>query len=184
MTNPVALLVIDVQIGMFDGVNMPPVYNGPTLLTNIQCLLAQARRTVTPIVFVQHMGHPGHPLEPGTPGWPLHPSLTPQTDEPIIQKTTPDSFYKTNLRSILEQRGIQRLVVTGIQTDLCIDTTCRRAASFDYDVWLVADAHSTWDNSVLKAAQIIAHHNAVLKGWFVSPILTDEVDFTTIGQRT
>ncbi|MEJ2711483.1 MAG: isochorismatase family protein, partial [Anaerolineales bacterium] len=87
MTNPVALLVIDVQIGMFDGEQIPPVYNGPTLLTNTQRLLAQARHTATPIVFVQHMGHPGHPLEPGTPGWPLHPSLTPQTDEPIIQKT-------------------------------------------------------------------------------------------------
>lgn len=85
MSNPVALLVIDVQIGMFDGAHIPPVYNGPTLLANIQRLLAQAHRMATPIVFVQHMGHPGHPLEPGTPGWSLHPNLTSQTDEPIIQ---------------------------------------------------------------------------------------------------
>ncbi len=183
MATTVALLVIDVQIGMFDGVHMPPVYNGTTLLDNIRRLLTRARETATPIVFVQHMGHTGHPLEVGTPSGYLHPSLQPQADDVIIEKTMPDAFYKTTLHDHLVERGIQQLVVTGIQTDLCIDTTCRRAVSFDYDVHLVRDGHSTWDNAVLSAAQIIAHHNAVLKGWFVSPIATDEVDFVRLSQH-
>jgi nicotinamidase-related amidase len=143
MANTVALLVIDVQNGMFDGVRIPPVYNAATLLANLQILLTRARQTVTPIIFIQHMGHNGHLLEPGTQGSQLHPSLRPQADELIIQKTMPDSFYKTRLQESLVQRGIQQLVVSGIQTDLCVDTTCRRAASLDYDVHLVSDSHST-----------------------------------------
>lgn len=183
MVSPVALLVIDVQIGMFDGVRIPPVFNGAALLGQIQRLLEQARRTATPIIFVQHEGHTGHPLEADTPGWGLHPSLEPRQGEIIIHKTMPDSFYRTALQQILIQRGIRQLVVAGIQTDLCIDTTCRRAASLDYPVWLVTDAHSTWDSAILAAPEIIAHHNATLAGWFVSPIPTDQVDFAAIAQR-
>lgn len=184
MANTVALLVIDAQNGMFDGIRIPPVYNATTLLANLQILLTRARQTATPIIFIQHMGHNGHPLEPDTQGWHLHPSLRPQADELVIQKTMPDSFYKTSLQETLVQRDIRQLVVSGIQTDLCVDTTCRRAASLDYEVHLVSDGHSTWDNAVLSAEQIIAHHNAILKGWFVSPIRTAEVSFEGFGQRT
>lgn len=183
MTTPVALLVIDVQIGMFDGVRIPPVSNAASLLDHLQILLTRARQTMTPIIFIQHMGYTGHPLEPNTSGWDLHPALARQANELIIQKTTPDSFYKTDLQDVLVQRGSTQLVVTGIQTELCIDTTSRRAKSMEYVVHLVSDAHSTWDNGVLSAEQIIAHHNKALTGWFVSPIQTQEVDFERIGQQ-
>jgi len=54
------------------------------------------------------------------------------------------------------------LIICGLQTDFCVDTTVRRAFTLGYHVTLVADAHSTLDNGVLTAAQIIAHHNATL----------------------
>jgi len=50
-------------------------------------------------------------------------------------------------------------------TEYCVDTTCRRAISLGYDVTLVSDAHTTVDNKLLTAAQIIAHHNALLDGF-------------------
>jgi nicotinamidase-related amidase len=50
----------------------------------------------------------------------------------------------------------------GLQTELCVDTTVRRACTLGYRITLVADGHSTLDNGVLTAAQIIAHHNATL----------------------
>jgi nicotinamidase-related amidase len=84
----------------------------------------------------------------------------------VVQKHHPDAFQDTNLRRELESKSIERLIITGIQTEYCVDTTCRRAYSLGYDVTLVKDAHSTWSTDHLTAPQIIAHHNAVLGGWF------------------
>ena len=53
----------------------------------------------------------------------------------------------------------------------------RRAASLGYQTTLVRDAHSTWDSRTLSAAQIIAHHNDTLKGWFVTPKPASEIEF-------
>jgi nicotinamidase-related amidase len=69
----------------------------------------------------------------------------------------------------LDQRDISRLVITGCATQYCIDTACRRAVSLGYDVTLVKDAHTTVDNEMLKAEQVIAHHNAVLDGFDAGP---------------
>jgi nicotinamidase-related amidase len=69
------------------------------------------------------------------------------------------------------------LVVAGIQTEYCVDTTCRRAYSLGYDVTLVQDGHSTWDTPDLCAPQIIAHHNRTLGGWFVTPQAAEAIAF-------
>jgi nicotinamidase-related amidase len=94
----------------------------------------------------------------------------------VIEKQTPDAFYKTTLQQELSARNIKRLVLAGLQSEYCVDTTCRRAFALDYDIILVQDAHSTWDSSQLTAQQIINHHNEVLGGWFVS--LKNESDIS------
>ena len=97
---------------------------------------------------------------------------------PLFQKKeTPDAFHKTTLHQKLKSKGIEKLVITGLQTEYCIDTTCRRAYSLGYDVVLVKDAHSTWDSSNLTAEQIIGHHNRVLGGWFVTAKNENETKF-------
>ena len=95
----------------------------------------------------------------------------------MVQKRHPDAFQDTNLQRELESRGIERLIVTGIQTEYCVDTTCRRAYSLGYGVTLVEDAHSTWDTDLLTAPQIIAHHNDVLGGWFAELKEAREIEF-------
>ena len=87
----------------------------------------------------------------------------------------PGRLYGTTLREELAARGITKLVLAGIQTELCVDTTCRHVCSLNYDVTLVADAHSTWDRESLSAARIIAHHNSLLGGWFATIKLASEV---------
>jgi hypothetical protein len=99
----------------------------------------------------------------------------------VIQKHHPDAFQDTNLQPELESRGIERLVIAGIQTEYCVDTTCRRAYSLGYDVTLVKDAHSTWDTDCLTAPQIIAHHNNVLGGWFVELKEASEIEFGDVS---
>lgn len=172
--NNSALLVIDVQNCMFDP---EPVCKSEELLANLQALLHRARAAKTPIIFVQHNGPEGAPHAPGEPGWELHSALDRQPNELVIQKTMPDSFYETDLQEKLTELGIQKLVLAGIQTEYCVDTTCRRASSEGYEVTLVQDAHGTWNNEHITAEQIIAHHNHVLGDWFATLKATAKVEF-------
>lgn len=160
-----ALLVIDVQSGMF---NAPePVHDGARLLKVIAGLIHQARAAGAPVIFVQHRGHkPQHPLYPAGPGFEVHPAIAPLPGEARVQKDNPDSFQDASLQAELEKRGIKNVVVCGIQSDLCVDTTVRAAYSRGLGVTLAGDAHSTWANAALSADQIIAHENATLGSWF------------------
>ena len=170
-----ALIIIDVQVGMF--MEEFPVYRGKELLEKIQGLIGRARAAGVPVIYVQHDGQGEDPLRPDLPGWPIHPAIAPLDGELVVRKLHPDAFQDTPLQSELERRGIRSLVAAGIQTEFCVDTTCRRAYSLGYKVTLAQDAHSTWDNKYLKAQQIIDHHNLTLGGWFVKLKPADEIQF-------
>lgn len=157
-----ALVIIDVQVGIIEGFH---AYRGREVLEQINKLLARARASNMPIIYVQHDGEAGHPLEVGTEGWQIHPDINPDEEDLIIRKRASDSFYETTLQHELEARGVKHLIVTGCMTEYCVDTTSRRAVSLGYDVTLVSDAHTTIDNKLLTAEQIIAHHNALLDGF-------------------
>jgi len=162
MTRESALLIIDVQVGIIDGLG---AYRGREVVGQISNLRSEARVASLPVVFVQHDGEKGHPLEVGTRGWEIHPDIRPHDGELIVHKRASDSFFETTLQRELEVRGIKHLIIAGCMTEYCVDTTSRRAVSLGYDVTLVGDAHTTVDNKLLTAAQIIAHHNALLDGF-------------------
>ncbi|WP_440604137.1 cysteine hydrolase family protein [Bacillus sp. GB_SG_008] len=160
-----ALIVIDVQEGMYTaGV---PVHNRSGLLQNLQEVIQKCRTHDIPVIYVQHNGTEGHPLEKGTPGWHIHSKITPMSNEVVAEKETPDSFHETNLRAVLQEKGIKHLFICGLQTEYCVDTTVRRAFSEGYKVTLIHGAHSTFDSEQLCAEDIIQHHNKVL-GWFAN----------------
>lgn len=181
MRNNTALLVIAVQVGMFEGSD-GPVYDGERLLENIRALIHEARQSGTPVIYIQHCEDPGELLEPDTHEWRIHPAIAPLDGELVVEKRTPDSFHETTLQRELDSRGMDRLILTGMQTECCVDTTCRRAFSRGYDVVLVKDAHGTWDADNLSATQIIAHHNAVLGGWFAEAVEADAVELAATAE--
>jgi len=170
-----ALLIIDMQVGNFS--KPDPIYKGNELLINVKSLIARARSAQIPIYYVQNNGSTGDPDAYGTPGWEIHPSIAPVKGDVVVQKQTPDAFHETNLHHELESRGIKKLVIAGLQTEYCIDTTCRRAFSLGYTVILVNDTHSTWDSPLFTAQQIIDHHNNVLGGWFTTLKNERELEF-------
>lgn len=157
-----ALLIIDVQVGIIDGFS---AYRGAEVLDQINILLDRALASGTPVIYVQHDGGDDHPLKPDTPAWQIHPAIKPRDGELIINKRSSDSFFETPLERALEERGIKHVVITGCMTEFCVDTACRSAVAHGFDVTLASDAHTTIDNPVLKAEQIIAHHNALLDGF-------------------
>ncbi|OSY14205.1 Isochorismatase [Bacillus mycoides] len=154
-----ALIVIDVQVGMYTA--GMPVHNGEKFLETLQNLIEECRSNSIPIIYVQHNGPKNHSLEKGTAGWQVHAAIAPQDGDSIVEKTTPDSFHKTNLNELLQEKGIEHVIISGMQTEYCVDTTTRRAFSEGYKVTLVSDAHSTFDSDVLRAEDIVKHHNAV-----------------------
>ncbi len=169
-----ALLVIDVQKGMFPENN--GVYKGEMLINNLKFLLTKARSKNTSIFYIQHNAGEGKALETGTDGWYIHPEIKPHKNDGIIQKFTPDSFLNTLLDDEFKKQNIKHVILTGIQTEACVDTTCRRAFSMGYKVTLVSDTHSTWDSGEITAQQIINHHNRVLQ-WFAEVIPAGEIKF-------
>jgi len=177
MGGDAALLVIDVQSAFFLERSPVLAYHGEEYLARIRELIDRAREGGVPVIYVQHDGANGSPWEPGTPGWLIHPDITPRAGELVVHKPTPDAFYSTNLQAELDSRGIRRLIIVGIQSDWCVDTTVRRAYSLEYDVTVVEDAHTTFDTEVLKAPQIIAHHNSIFGGRFAKLVKTADVDF-------
>ncbi|WP_226641410.1 cysteine hydrolase family protein [Mesobacillus subterraneus] len=170
-----ALVVIDVQNGMFQ--KGEAVFNGEELLKGIEALITMARSAKIPVVYVQHNEEAGYPLESGTYGWQIHSEICPGEGDIIIQKTTPDSFLKTTLDQELKEKGIEHLYLVGIQTEVCVDTTCRSAFSKGYKLTLVSDLHSTWPSEELTAQQIISHHNRTLR-WFADVQSSHEIHFT------
>jgi len=162
MQRPTALLVIDVQAGIYE--RHPPFEGWPLVLEQIRGLVNRARTAFAPVIYVQHDGDEGHRLESGTAGWELHPALERAAASAVVRKTASDAFFQTTLLDELQKRGIKSLVIAGCMTQFCIDSTCRRAISLGFDVALAEDAHATADSGLLSAAQIISHHNRTLDG--------------------
>ena len=172
-----ALLVIDLQKGMFTA--GPEPYEGAAVLSRVAGLISRARDQGVPVLHVRHDGGAGDPLQRETPGWEIHPAVAPRRGEPVIDKTRCSAFYDTSLQKELERRGIRRLVIAGMQTEYCIDTSCRAARDLGYEVVLVKDGHTTFDSSVLQAERIIAHHNQTLNsGGFVDLVEAAAVAFS------
>jgi nicotinamidase-related amidase len=172
-----ALLVIDLQQGMFTAGAEP--HQGEAVLSRVAGLISRARDRGIPVLHVRHDGGAGDPLERETPGWEIHPAVAPRPGEPVIDKTRCSAFYDTRLQDELQNRGIRRLVITGMQTEYCIDTSCRAARDLGYEVVLIKDGHTTFESSVLPAERIIAHHNRTLSsGGFVDLAEAATVEFS------
>jgi nicotinamidase-related amidase len=176
MTGKTALLVIGVQSAFFDPKDY--IYNGEEYIEKISGLIERAREAGVPVVYIQH--EEGSAMARGAPGWIIYPAIAPKPGELVIPKTTPDSFYNTTLQEDLKKRDITRLIIAGFQTEWCIDTTVRRAYSLEYDTTVVEDAHSTYDTKILRAPQIISHHNSIFGGRFAKLVKSQDIDFTKI----
>jgi nicotinamidase-related amidase len=173
-----ALLVVDMQEGV-----VAEAHEVERVVSNINALVDRARAEDVPVIWVQHSDDG---LPSGSDAWQLIPALRPIDGEPVVQKHYGDSFEDTDLESLLADRRVGRLVVTGAQTDACIRSTLHGALARGYDATLVGDAHTTEDmrqwGSPISPEQAIAYTNlywgfSAAPGRSGSTTTTDDVDF-------
>jgi nicotinamidase-related amidase len=173
-----ALLVVDVQNGIFEGTHERDV-----VVANIGSLVDRARREQVPVVWVRHSDDDELAME--TEPWQIVPELAPADREPLVEKRYSDSFEATTLETALSSLGVGRLVVVGGQTDECIRSTLHGAIVRGYDATLVSDAHTTEDLTPWGAPppdQVIAHTNLywtnhAAPGRTAGTVETTDVDF-------
>lgn len=145
-----ALLVVDVQEG---AVARGP-YRGSEVIGNIASLVAACRAAGVEVVYVQHDGLAGEDEEPGTRGWEIHAGVAPEPGERVVRKRFNSAFRDTDLLGYLRERGVETLLVVGIQTEYCVDTTCRVAFEHGFTVVVPEMANTTFDNGDVPAGQI------------------------------
>jgi len=175
-----ALLIIDMQVAMFSyGEEMLP-YRGEEVLRNCKHLLDTAREMGLPVVLIQHTDNEEYTK--GLITWEICPELTPLPGEDVVEKPTWDAFHRTALTQVLRDKGITNLVIAGMQTEFCVDTTSRRAYSNGFKSIIVADAHSTFDGGNLTGEQIVQHHNRIWGGRFGQLLTTEQVVGEMRGQ--
>lgn len=166
-TSDSALLIIDMQQGLFHGPATPFAAN--RVLSNIFLLITKARLSDVPLFFARHIGPDGSPFHAQSPLTHLIPELQVNAQSDVVfTKRYPSCFRETGLQYELNQRGIRQLVIAGMKTEFCVDTTCRAAPELGFNVVLISDAHTTVDNPQLTAESIIGHHNQTLAGPFVT----------------
>lgn len=175
-----ALLIVDIQNDYFPNGTME-------LVGSVQAgqqaarLLAHFRRQGLSIVHIQHLStRPGATFFiPNTPGAEIHPCVQPLTAETVIQKHFPNSFRETALLEHLRGLGIERLVICGMMTHMCIDATTRAAADLGFICLLAHDACATraltFNNQAVPAIQVHTAFLAALRGTYAQVLSVDEV---------
>jgi len=154
-----ALLIIDMQVGLFTP--LTPRFDAHGVVAKVSTLAQKFREKGWPVIFIQHDGTSQNYLVRDTPDWEILPSLSQKSTDIIVEKSSNDAFFQTNLEETLQSKGITELVITGCATDICVDTTVRSALCHGYRVWVVEDGHTTGNRPHLDAQSIIVHHNWV-----------------------
>lgn len=179
LSETAALIIIDVQKG-FD----LPIWgtrNNHDAEDHIARLLKGWRETGRPVFHVQHMStSESSPLHPARDGNQIKDLVQPLPGEPLIQKTVNSSFIGTNLESLLRQSQCETLVIAGLTTNHCVETTTRMAGNLGFNTFLVSDATATFnriglDGRNYTADEIHAMSLSNINGEFATIVCTDEL---------
>jgi len=158
-------------------------YRGDDVLQNIKLLVAACRGAGVEVIYVQHDGEPGGDEEPETPGWEIHGGIAPRAGEKVVRKRFNSAFRGTDLRMHLDTRGVSALILVGIQTEYCVDTTCRVAFEHGYGLIMPELTNTTYDSDTLSGRQIYEHHNErIFRSRFASvPTMAEALEALSSG---
>lgn len=149
-----ALLVIDIQNLL---VKEKP-YAIEERLALWQDSLAQARQAGVEVI---HVRHHDQELVKGTADWEIHSTVAPLASEKIFDKTFNSAFKETGLHAYLQEKGIEQLIIMGMATNFCIDTTIKVAFELGYKVAVIRDGTTTGYSGKLDVKDLIDHYQNI-----------------------
>lgn len=175
-----ALLIIDVQNDYFEGGRNELVHTREATL-NIQELITEFRAEGEPVIYIQHINtYPNASFFiDETDGIKISELIAPLSSDTVIVKHCPDSFQETPLREHLERLDIRELVICGMMTHMCVDTTVRAARGLGYNVTLVEDACATqdlkWNGELIPADVVQKTYMASMNASFATICKTQDL---------
>lgn len=153
--NNIVLLVVDVQTFLIKG----HPYNERRVIDNIKKLISIARDNQKEVLYIRHDGGKGNALEYGTEGWQIYDAITPDNHEKVFDKQYNSAFIKTGLREYLDSKKIHTIVLVGLQTEYCIDSTCKSAFEHGYKIIIPEETNTTFDNDYLSGEKLYEFYN-------------------------
>lgn len=176
-----ALILIDIQNDYFDP-HALPIPDGTRVVAKAASLLDRADALGLCVIHIQQVSpNPRSPIFAlASNGVQIHPGVSPRPGHLLIQKHLPSSFTDTNLAATLAQRGIETLILCGLMTHMCVDSTARDALHRGYKLIIAADACAsrdlpTTDGTVIDAATVHRASLAALADRFADVMSTDAV---------
>ncbi|MGW1976221.1 isochorismatase family protein [Streptomyces sp. NPDC001889] len=153
-----ALILVDVQCGFMTGAEAVP--GAEALAERLARLLERARAAGALVVHLRNDGEPGAVDEPGAPGWELCLPVRESADEHVVAKEEDDGFEGTGLGELLERRGVERVVIAGVLSEMCVRATAEGALGRGLGVVVPHDTHATYglDDIPASAVARVAEH--------------------------
>lgn len=146
-----ALLVVDMQYFFLDPASPTFTCGGLAILPNLKKVIHAFRQVGRPVIFTRHVHHPDR-LDAGIMGWwwegmclegspesEIHRDISPERNEKVIFKHRYSAFYNTDLETVLRCLQVEDIVIAGIMTNMCCESTARDAYYRDYRVFFLAD---------------------------------------------
>ena len=182
-----ALLIVDVQNDYFPG-GKNPLEGSLQAAQQARRLLEYFRQARLPVVHIRHVSNrPGAiSFIPGTPGIEIHESVRPAAGEVVYEKNYPNSFRSTPLLEHLRQSQIERLVICGMMTHMCVEATVRAAYDLDFECLVAQNACATKSLTLgeesVPARQVHLAFLAALKGRYAQILSVDEIIHKLAGE--
>ncbi|SFJ49955.1 MULTISPECIES: cysteine hydrolase family protein [unclassified Bacillus (in: firmicutes)] len=173
------LVLIDIQNDYFPG-GRCELHEPLKAVENAEKVLDFFRKANLSVFHVQHISvkEGATFFLPNTEGVKIHPHVAPRKNEYVVQKNYPNSFRKTNLLQLLQREGIEHLVICGMMTHMCIDTTVRAASDLEFECTVIEDACTTKDlvfnNETIQAKHVHVAFMSALNNMFAKVIKTTE----------
>ncbi len=175
-----ALILVDIQNDYFPG-GKNELFMPEEAAGHAKVLLDYFRKKNLDIFHIQHVStneKTGFFLL-NTEGADIYPLVSPKLSEPVLVKHTPDSFLGTGLEQQLRAHKIELLVICGMMSHMCIDTTVRAAKSLDFNILLAEDACTTkelmWNDTLITANTVQNTMMAALNGTFAQVEKTETI---------
>ena len=151
----IALLVVDVQNALV----LAKPFAIDEVISNIKRLINVCRENNVEVIYIQHTDKIGGELELNSDGWKIYEEISPTTTEKVIYKNYNSAFKETSLKEYLDNKGINELIITGMQTEYCFDTTCKIAFEYGYKVIIPEKTNTTFNNGNISAKDLYEYYN-------------------------